>query len=70
MTIHDPDAETDEWITHPPPSPAATLTSQQMLDELVRRGTLSSGRVRLTTTPSLARDCEQRHERDRDEETR
>ena len=32
MTIHDPDAETDEWITHPPPSPAATLTDQQMLE--------------------------------------
>ena len=49
MTAHDPDAETDEWITHPTPSPAATLTDQQMLDELVRRGTLSSGRVRLTS---------------------
>ena len=41
MTIHDPDAETDEWITHPPPSPASTLTDQQMLNELARRGTLS-----------------------------
>ena len=58
MTIHDPDAETDEWITHPPPSPASTLTDQQMLAELVRRGTLSiegaapafgQGRVRLTS---------------------
>ena len=58
MTAHDPDAETDEWITHPPPSPASTLTNQQMLDELVRRGTLSiegvappfgQGRVRLTS---------------------
>ena len=58
MTIHDPDAETDEWIIWPPSSPVATLIDQQMLDELVLRGTLSiegvappfgQGRVRLTS---------------------